>query len=671
MAAIVNARDKMLQATTPRVLPPAQYSLDSDLTSALWSGVPTTTVSDGAYGSVVRRSVSGVAGVLDYMTLFQIDRTRMYQTRFWARAAGGANGTMSHCLQQFTANNLTAFGPTSSGKSPLKPSAIAAHTDWREYVYTWDLSDWQTGVTHVRPDFLLNTGGSAGYWEVQAYTFNDVTDAMRASSTLALVPANCLVIGNKVIKSAGNGASNDAAASSKNSFTGGAYVQARADSTATHVTWGLSTNPLGDNAATYIDFAIYLFTGNVVIVENGASLGGFGTYAAGDLFSVSYDGASVRYAKNNAVFYTHKVKDHALVLSFDSTLLELGASISGIVFGPMSNVYQSPRASAGVTDNIFPDPTFQDLSWWSRFGYTVNDNATDGINWRTGNAITLGPVAGGVVVDTSTGYFPMTPGATYKVEFQAVVSVGFIGYVSVYWLVPASSWHTMGAPLPGGNWTVGPVGLPIEFYSGTPGGLQTYSAVYTVPDAPGNERGLIRIADNISAGTCKISGISITRMADSSIIKDGAVVTTHIGANAATDTATVTSTPVTLSSRGLGSPASNSDFTTLVSYSFTPAVSGPVVVHYTSTVAYVTSGGGSWAFTTPYCRVDTGTYASADDTKAVYADNGTLTNFTGTKYLTVTAGVAVTVYFRVSVGTTGTMTMTANDIKMIVEVIKK
>jgi hypothetical protein len=43
--------------------------------------------------------------------------------------------------------------------------------------------DWQAGVKFVRPDFLDNYPGAAGYWEIQDFTFEEITEVVTAAGT--------------------------------------------------------------------------------------------------------------------------------------------------------------------------------------------------------------------------------------------------------------------------------------------------------------------------------------------------------------------------------------------------------------------------------------------------------------------------------------------------------
>jgi hypothetical protein len=169
-------------------------------------------------------------------------------------------------------------------------------------------------------------------------------------------------------------------------------------------------------------------------------------------------------------------------------------------------------------DNIIPDPKFRDLAWWGRTGFAVNDYSGS-TYWKTGSALTI-DTTHGAKSETATKAFPMTPGATYYVEFQIFLSADFAGSFSVFWLVPSVQWHSMGGPSTGNLW---PDGLPEMFNSNSIKGAQTFSATYTVPDNGSNNFSQIQIKSICTAGACQIGGISITRVSDSVLIKDGAI----------------------------------------------------------------------------------------------------------------------------------------------------
>ena len=119
-----------------------------------------------------------------------IDRTRKYRVRFWAKPSSDAAGLLYFSLQQFLDSSGTV-GPVNGGRSPYKPSGqnraqhLATYGDtWGLYNFVWTSADWQSGVKFVRPDFLDNYSGAAGYWDVQGFTFTDVTETEEVSAAV-------------------------------------------------------------------------------------------------------------------------------------------------------------------------------------------------------------------------------------------------------------------------------------------------------------------------------------------------------------------------------------------------------------------------------------------------------------------------------------------------------
>jgi len=148
-----------------------------------------TTVSDGKIGSEVLRLAGGL-GYSNAGVFYPIDRTKIYRTRFWARpSADNASGVLYFCLQQFT-NSTGTTTAINGGRSPYKPSGwsramhIGTYGDtWGEYTFTWTDADWQSDMRYVRPEFLDNYPSAAGYWEIQDFTFEEVTEAVDAKTT--------------------------------------------------------------------------------------------------------------------------------------------------------------------------------------------------------------------------------------------------------------------------------------------------------------------------------------------------------------------------------------------------------------------------------------------------------------------------------------------------------
>lgn len=192
MVALVNTRSLMILAAASRYsLSPLNASLyNSFEDEGAWTNVPIVTVTDGPVGTTSRRTLAGVDTVFNALGLFTIDRTRVYRTKFYARASATANGLLYFDLRQYLANGTP--GPTNGGRNPYKPGGVTpgATLAWTEFSYTWSAADWQTGVTQVRPDFLLNYSGTTGYWEIQGFQMTDVTDAANAQAVADTASSN-------------------------------------------------------------------------------------------------------------------------------------------------------------------------------------------------------------------------------------------------------------------------------------------------------------------------------------------------------------------------------------------------------------------------------------------------------------------------------------------------
>lgn len=204
MATTINARDVLLQAAATRfAVTPNIVSLYPALTDVSWGDAAAiNSVTDGQAGTAVRRGGS-TQTFLAQTIMFPIDRSRTYRTRFWARAAAGTNGTLYFCLQQYLSGGGT--GPTNQGRDPYQPSNVAAHTNWVEYSFTWSSAHWQTGVTQVLPYFILNLGGSAGYWEVQDFQMTDVSEVVKAQADATTAAANALTALNALTSISSDG----------------------------------------------------------------------------------------------------------------------------------------------------------------------------------------------------------------------------------------------------------------------------------------------------------------------------------------------------------------------------------------------------------------------------------------------------------------------------------
>ena len=168
--------------------------------------------------------------------------------------------------------------------------------------------------------------------------------------TLTFGTTNTTVIGNTVKKTGGTNNTWDSQAYSKESYTLGAFMSFSPNQNSSWLMAGLNTDPTADASYTSIDYAWYCVgDGSLRIYESGTDRGNQGTYAAGDILSVTYDGSNIRYYQNGTLKRTVAAAISS-ALYLDSSIYSTNASISKIKFGPMSsnNWSQITNQPAGI-----------------------------------------------------------------------------------------------------------------------------------------------------------------------------------------------------------------------------------------------------------------------------------------------------------------------------------
>ena len=215
--------------------------------------------------------------------------------------------------------------------------------------------------------------------------------AANAMNVLSLVVRGGMtLIGNTVTKSSGSGGW-DADAYSKESYTGGAFVTAVPSSTGYAIMFGLNSDPAADSSYASLDYSVYLRSDGVFdVYENGGSVSGgpgYGSYAAGDVFGVLYDGHRVGYTRNGTVFHSADANP-GQVLSLDTSFATPGGTLTNIRFGPLTprnSVYYQSTAPTGALNG--------DL-WYNTVGFTWE--ALIGGTWTIVSDVTAQKIASGI-----------------------------------------------------------------------------------------------------------------------------------------------------------------------------------------------------------------------------------------------------------------------------------
>ncbi len=194
-------------------------------------------------------------------------------------------------------------------------------------------------------DFAVGSSGS-----VDALTFSPLS----ASSTLFKLLSydnNCAVMGNNITKQSGGASWDTGRAHSQESFTGGAQMSYRVVNA--DVFAGLNTDPTNSGTPSYyrIDYAWHCSSsGNTVVTYGGGTPNGYsGTFTVGDILTVTYDNANVRYFQNGTLRNT-VAASAGLKLYFDSQIYTVGYHLADVSFSAHGAVGPTgPTGSTGST----------------------------------------------------------------------------------------------------------------------------------------------------------------------------------------------------------------------------------------------------------------------------------------------------------------------------------
>ena len=183
-----------------------------------------------------------------------------------------------------------------------------------------------------------NTVGVRGMWSLQFGTIIASPPAVGGSTDVALVArGQCILNGNAATK-VGGVLAWDSDVYSLDRIGGGAFASATAVDTAHRVMFALGSAPTLDSSYASLDYAFYLSVGgDLQIFERSSSVLGGMTYAAGDVFFITYDGVSVRYLQNG-ILRRSVPSATGTIFAWDSSFYDPGASLRGIRFGPLADM---------------------------------------------------------------------------------------------------------------------------------------------------------------------------------------------------------------------------------------------------------------------------------------------------------------------------------------------
>lgn len=209
------------------------------------------------------------------------------------------------------------------------------------------------------------------------------------------------------------------------------------------------------------------------------------------------------------------------------TVGQVNGQTTAVIRGTLiadDSIIQSKLVVGGSPDNILPDPDVSDLSWWGMTGLaTAVDYSAANVGWKSRRALHF---ENRPFIDVLSKEFAITPGTEYYSEYQSYLSPDFIGNISVYLYLTGYMWNDMGGPSRGYNW--GETGLQMDFDGNSPKGFFTWGKSFFNGSSTIQSKALIRITAQVFSGYAEIGGVSITRVADGTLIGSGVVETKHL-----------------------------------------------------------------------------------------------------------------------------------------------
>lgn len=448
--------------------------------------------------------------------------------------------------------NYTAYADTA------RTAAVsAANADVRQYAYSKSAVDSSisSAIQQLRSEFVGSSGATEGYVTNYAYSKSQIDQSEAAQTTSittnykayadaardqAVSASSADVRNYAYSKSSSDSALAAQASTLRAEFTSNngvtsaylenyAYSKAQTNSAITQSTQTL-VSTVGQNTTAIQQQATTLNGLSAQLtwkIDNNGAVTGFGLASTPingvptgiaifqvDAFAVVAPGVAAK-----PMFTVGQVNGQTQMVLRGDMYADGGIRASSLVIG-------------GSPDNIIPDPQFRDLNWWGRSSTGTAGQWADAgqkTPWIDGASLYLTP-SGPESISYSLP-FQITPGATYLVQCQVSLSNDFNGRMSIFWTIPGVIDYSMVDRATGLFWSDG---LPVQLRDSSPKGVVTFSTTFTVPASNTLSKGIIQIRNSHSVGLVEVGSISITRVMDNVLIKDGAITAGKVAAKAIT-----------------------------------------------------------------------------------------------------------------------------------------
>jgi predicted phage tail protein len=470
--------------------------------SSAWLTVAGITIqhvelTDGKVGTTAGRSGAGTTWIHSSKAI-PLDFEKSYRLRFWARRSATANGRLYGVVAL-----LDATGARISGAGAdwyYSPSAVTANTSWTEYSAVIP-TNYDSAAKFIKPGAILNYLGTAGYMEIQDLRLEEV------------LPATLIQDGAIVTDKLAAGAVTSAKVTTGELITLSAQIKDAIISSAKIS--GLSADKIntGTLAAARIaagSLAADKITGGALVIGSAAGDVNAGTTTVnGDKITAS----SITSGKIGA----GEIK---------AVNIEAGTITGEKIAADTITTRELLIGNPGSALN--DDPNFEDSSAWvDKYGTSTFTTVADG---KVGNTVIRSMDNGSQSRPFNVKYMAFDPEKTYRVRAWVRRSATSDGILYMSWQtydesgtqIPSNDgYYIVSSATPGTDWTE---------YAVLVGEGTSYPGT---SDAKTMRIGFL-LNYAATAGYMEAQDFRIEEVLPATLIKDGAIITDKLAANAVT-----------------------------------------------------------------------------------------------------------------------------------------
>ncbi len=247
--------------------------------------------------------------------------------------------------------------------------------------------------------------------------------------------------------------------------------------------------------------------------------------------ATGYTGPALVYSQSDGKLYRYFLGAWtAAVSGGDITVGTLNGN--SIIAGTVATAQLAAGAvtaralAIGNPDNVITDGDYRDRDFWdgTNAGGALALVDSDS-NWKSRRHLTYyAPFNGGL----NGVYFPVEPGATYKVTMEAFISGDFSGWFNPAIHMPGWIYYSPKNGAAVGHPTNGPTN--VSGFTTSTSGVQTYTNIVTNNTISGCRQWQFLFGGVLNAGFIEMA-FKIVRVSDSTLIQDGAITTDKITVN--------------------------------------------------------------------------------------------------------------------------------------------